>query len=161
MVRPSLSTSLTLRKLCFLALLCTALSPISAQTFTKLVDFTGPNGAGPIGVIQGRDGNLYGITSAGGRIGFGTIFKSGLDGSLVTIHDFCSSALCADGMFPQGLTAGRDGNIYGTTSVGGDLNNGIVFKVTPQGTLTVLHTFDNTDGAGPRPVVQAKDGSFY
>jgi uncharacterized repeat protein (TIGR03803 family) len=45
---------------------------------------------------------------------------------------------------------GKDGNIYGTTLYGGIGNNGTVFKVTPSGTLTTLHTFTGTDlGSSP------------
>ena len=57
---------------------------------------------------------------------------------------------------------GRDGNLYGTVI---DNDYGSVLKVTPTGTLTVLHTFcpqlNCTDGANPGPLVLATDGNFY
>jgi uncharacterized repeat protein (TIGR03803 family) len=63
---------------------------------------------------------------------------------------------------------GTDGNLYGTTSLGGNLKicNGIgcgtVFKMTPDGKLTTLHNFDDHDGFFPDPgLVQATDGNFY
>jgi len=71
------------------------------------------------------------------------------------------------------LVQGIDGNFYGTTSGGGIYNSGCfrssdgycgtVFKVTPGGTLTTLHPFDNgADGSGPMPgLILATDGNFY
>jgi uncharacterized repeat protein (TIGR03803 family) len=55
-----------------------------------------------------------------------------------------------------------DGNFYGTTPHGGRYgNNGTVFKITPQGSVTTLHSFDNTDGAVPMDLVQATNGNLY
>ncbi|MGB8771002.1 MAG: choice-of-anchor tandem repeat GloVer-containing protein, partial [Candidatus Korobacteraceae bacterium] len=55
-----------------------------------------------------------------------------------------------------------DGNFYGTTYSGGTTDAGTVFKITPQGALTTLHSFDYTDGTGPSGgLVQATDGNFY
>jgi uncharacterized repeat protein (TIGR03803 family) len=64
------------------------------------------------------------------------------------------------------LVQGRDGNLYGTTSGGGSSNNctdgcGTVFKVTPSGKLTTLHSFDGSDGSNPTGVVLGADGNFY
>ena len=60
-----------------------------------------------------------------------------------------------NGREPAGqLTLGADGNFYGTTIEGGMANTGTVFKVTPQGQLTVLHSFTGSpDGAGPHGAV--------
>lgn len=55
-----------------------------------------------------------------------------------------------------------DGSFYGTTSAGGVHGYGTVFKITPAGRLTSLHSFDSTDGAAPiAGLVQATDGNFY
>lgn len=60
-----------------------------------------------------------------------------------------------------------DGNLYGTTSIGGASTAcgasgcGTVFKMTPEGTLTTLHNFDLTDGSVPSGLVQSTDGNFY
>ena len=65
-------------------LLCAALTGASsAQTFTKLVDFNGANGAFPyyMSLQQGADGNLYGTASQGGASGNGTVFKITPNGS--------------------------------------------------------------------------------
>src|SRR5580698_10869930 len=57
------------------------------------------------------------------------------------------------------LVQGVDGNFYGTTSAGGNLNCGLangcgtVFKITPEGVLTTLYSFcaqaDCADGFSP------------
>jgi uncharacterized repeat protein (TIGR03803 family) len=65
------------------------------------------------------------------------------------------------------LIQAADGNLYGTTTLGGNGCNtyggcGTVFRITPQGKLTTLYAFHGTDGAGPYAgLVQATDGNFY
>jgi len=58
---------------------------------------------------------------------------------------------------------GDDGNFYGTTSGGGAADNGVVFKITPSGTLTRLHSFliPNDGGYPFGGLVQAPNGVFY
>jgi uncharacterized repeat protein (TIGR03803 family) len=61
-----------------------------------------------------------------------------------------------------GLTLASDGNFYGTTVDGGSTDSGTIFRMTPQGTVTVLHNFTGADGQGPsKSLVQALDGSLY
>ena len=152
----------------------------NAQTFTTLATFNGANGDGPYygSLVQGANGNFYGTTTTGGDIatncsnvqGFacGTVFELTPGGNLTTLYIFCSQINCADGLVPySGLTLGRDGNFYGTTSFGGgNFSGGTIFKITPAGQLTTLYNFCSqlncTDGsfpiAGP---VQASNGNFY
>jgi uncharacterized repeat protein (TIGR03803 family) len=65
------------------------------------------------------------------------------------------------------LVQGRDGNLYGTTLQGGTgtcagyTGCGSVFKISPSGKLTTLHTFTGADGAQPHGVVLATDGNYY
>jgi uncharacterized repeat protein (TIGR03803 family) len=66
------------------------------------------------------------------------------------------------------MVQGTDGNFYGTTTAGGGSTTncpssgcGTIFKITPAGKLTTLHSFDGTDGFGPTGVVQGTDGNFY
>jgi uncharacterized repeat protein (TIGR03803 family) len=131
------------------------------------------DGANPGGaLVQGTDGNLYGTTAAGGNpacssnSGCGTIFKITTTGTLTTLHSFDLT----DGGNPGvGLIQAADGNFYGTTYFGGASNSncatgtcGTVFKITPSGTLTTLHSFDYTDGGNPETaLIQATDGNFY
>jgi uncharacterized repeat protein (TIGR03803 family) len=117
-------------------------------------------------LIQDTVGNLYGTGSFGGADGHGTIFKITSGGKLTTLHDFA----LADGAAPYGgVLLASDGNFYGTTSQGGDPNCyggncGTVFKMTPTGTLTTLHSFAGYPSEGAQPMaglLQATDGNFY
>jgi len=141
-----------------------------AQTFTTMVSLDFTNGASPhASLIQGTDGNFYGTTTYGGAsanctINCGTVFKITPGGALTTLHNFAST----DGGNPfAGLVQAIDGNFYGTTAYGGASSNcsagcGTVFKITPAGTLTTLHSFDGTDGSFPlAALIQATDGNFY
>ncbi len=63
---------------------------------------------------------------------------------------------------PRGLVQASDGNFYGTEGPGGANGLGSVFKVTPAGTLTTIHSFSGSDGENPYgTLVQGTDGSFY
>src|SRR5579864_2990520 len=77
------------------------------------------------------------------------------------IHSFAG----ADGSGPYAaLIQATDGNYYGTTAQGGASNMGTVFKMTLNGSVTILHSFAGgaSDGASPfAPLIQATDGNFY
>ena len=86
--------------------------------------------------------------------------------TLTTLHAFAGYP--TDGASPYaGLVQATDGNFYGTTYAGGTSGNcqggcGTVFRITPAGTLTTLHSFDWYDGASPTgALVQGNDGNFY
>jgi uncharacterized repeat protein (TIGR03803 family) len=139
-------------------------------TLTTLHNFNGTDGALPEGaLVQGTNGNFYGTTEEGGANGaYGTVFKITPSGTLTTLYNFCSQGSCTDGYtIYAALVQGTDGNFYGTTEQGGASNAcngscGTVFRITPSGTLTTLHSFDNTDGASPfAALVQGTDGKFY
>jgi len=138
--------------------------PAHAQTYSVLYDFDeNPHGccATYPGILaQGRDGNIYGTTLAGGAFLSGSVFVFSPSGGLATLYSFDIT----DGLGPQGgLAMGLDGNFYGTTYQGGSGHAGTIFQITPQGALTVLYSFlDNGDGAYPRtPPVPAPDGNLY
>ena len=139
-------------------------------TLTTLHRFDDSDGATPsAGLVQATDGNLYGTTSSGGANDAGTVFKISPNGTFTTLYNFCSQPNCADGGAPvAGLVQARDGDFHGMTPTGGqyqDCNGGgcgTVFKMTPSGTLTTLHSFDGTDGASPYGgLMQAANGFFY
>ena len=135
---------------------------------TTLHNFQGLDGFTATGIIQGADGNFYGATGMGGSDyssssdGFGTIFKMTPDGTLTTLYSFTGTD---DGGYPQASPVqGTDGNFYGTTEEGGTgvCRCGAIFKITPQGVLTTLHSFLGTDGANPRAsLIEGTDGNFY
>ncbi len=120
------------------------------------------DGSSPFSALAlGTDGNFYGTTQNGGASGLGVVFKITPEGALTVIHSFDGTV--GDGSSPDaGLVLGTDGNLYGTTFSGGANSEGTVFKITPTGTLTLLHSFDGADGLFPdAPLVQGTDGNFY
>jgi uncharacterized repeat protein (TIGR03803 family) len=96
----------------------------------------------------------------------GVVFGSSstrLSGHTYTdLHDFnCANEGC-NPTYPALLAQGRDGNIYGTTGAGPEADDGTVFKITPEGKLVTLYTFDYTNGANPQGgLTLGPDGSFY
>jgi uncharacterized repeat protein (TIGR03803 family) len=116
------------------------------------------------GLVQGANGNFYGTTALGGTNNFGTIFEVTPAGKLTTLYRFCSQSGCSDGADPEaGLVQASDGNFYGTTYSGGAFGAGTVFKMTKEGALTTLASFDGANGQGPDfgSLIQATDGNFY
>ena len=157
-----------------------------AQVFTNFYGFQGPprDGAGPNAAgLHASDGNFYVTTDGGGdnqntsfcinTEGCGAIVKITPSGTHTLLYSFCSQPNCSDGANPQsGLVQGSDGNLYGTTQVGGTGTEciygtcGVVFKITLQGMMTTLYSFCSqsncSDGANPvDTLVQGSDGNFY
>jgi uncharacterized repeat protein (TIGR03803 family) len=137
------------------------------QTLTVLHTFTGiPDGARPIGrLLLDPAGNLYGVTTIGGTIGYGSVFKVDPSGNESVFYSFAG---LPDGSEPAtGLIRDAAGNLYGTTLLGGTAaycaspqknlaGCGTVFKLDPDGKETVLHRFghanlvdDGSDGTVP------------
>jgi uncharacterized repeat protein (TIGR03803 family) len=123
------------------------------------------DGANPdAGLVQATNGNFYGTTHSGGANGAsGTVFRITPQGALTTLYSFCAQTNCVDGLNPSaGLVQAINGNFYGTTLAGGANGEGVVFEITPGGTLTTLHSFEGTGDEGPdAALVQATNGKFY
>jgi uncharacterized repeat protein (TIGR03803 family) len=137
---------------------------LPAQTFTKLHSFDGTDGRLSFaGLVQATNGNLYGTTYYGGAKNSGEVFEITPGGTLTTLYSFCSKGDCTDGEYTYTTSIqGTDGNFYGTTYLGGSKELGTVFKITPSGTVTTLHTFGGPDGSQPLAgLVQATNGDFY
>ena len=140
-------------------------------TLTTLAESTPASGElFDAGLVQGSDGNFYGTASDGGvnTNNHGTVFRITPAGTVTNLHNFSGP----DGLFPAAaLVQGTDGNFYGTTTQGGatyvDGNspgNGTVFRLTPTGVLTTLHSFTGYPGDGQDPagtLIQGSDGNFY
>jgi uncharacterized repeat protein (TIGR03803 family) len=139
------------------------LSPAGIETV--LYSFKGgTDGYQPIGgLVRDAAGNLYGVTTAGGSpkcyfdFGCGTIFKVDSSGNETVLYAFAEPP---DASNPEaGLIRDDDGNLYGTTFVGGDASCnspygsegcGAVFELNPSGVESVLYRFTGeADGALP------------
>jgi uncharacterized repeat protein (TIGR03803 family) len=122
----------------------------------------GSDGANPAGsLIQGSDGNFYGLTRDGGAYGTGALIEVAGDGAeSVRV----SLGAAADGANPFGdLLAGSDGNLYALTRNGGAGGAGAVLQISSDGTESVLYSFSGApDGAAPYgTLVEAADGTLY
>jgi uncharacterized repeat protein (TIGR03803 family) len=125
------------------------------------------------GLISDAQGALYGTTTAGGGVGYGTVFKLAPSGSGYAesvLYSFCSKPQCVDGNTPGYgyLTLDAHGNIYGTTLYGGAYDSGTVFKLTPSGSgysESVLHSFcakpTCNDGQYPSGLIIDATGALY
>src|ERR1022692_4324052 len=154
------------KRACAVLVLCaTTAIALPAQTFALLHTFNGADGEYPFaGLVQATNGYLYGTTYAGGANAFGvyegTVLKMTAGGALTTIYNFGTTAVGGDPWC--GLVQATNGELYGTTSTGGVNGDGMVFRITPGGTLTTLHSFDGTDGDGPTTgLIQSTDGNLY
>lgn len=140
------------------------------NSVTILHSFTGQRADGsapPSGVIADAKGNLFGVTLQGGRYNNGTVYRVSPNGKYKILHDFAGGA--GDGMVPAGRPIlDAQGNLYGTTTQGGGSANcqngcGIVYKLAPDGTLTLLHAFTGgNDGAmSTTEMIRDAQGNFY
>ena len=94
------------------------------------------------------DGNLYGTTYEGGNNQYGTLYRLAPDGTLTVLHAFPDGD--ADGSSPMGgLLLASDGNLYGTTALGGKYACGTVFRISPAGEYTKLA---DVDTVGRQPI---------
>ncbi|HWY15958.1 MAG TPA: choice-of-anchor tandem repeat GloVer-containing protein [Rhizomicrobium sp.] len=137
---------------------------LGGAVYTDLFEFdcakNGCNGGQPGLLAQGEDGILYGTLQSGTvKSAYGTVFDYTPGGAVSTLHRFQGD----DGFSPQsGLSLGFDGAFYGTTTNGGPLRMGTVFKLSG-GRVKVLYKFtDGADGAYPwAPPIQTPDGNLY
>jgi uncharacterized repeat protein (TIGR03803 family) len=138
----------------------------TSGTETVLYSFAGgtADGCNPWGGLTQDDvGNLYGTTSFCGSAGLGTAWELDKDGKETILHSFAG----ADGAYPNygNLLMDKKGNLYGVTKQGGSANEGVVYKLTKSGALTVLHSFTGPatpDGCLPvGTLVMDPEGSLY
>jgi uncharacterized repeat protein (TIGR03803 family) len=114
---------------------------------------SGSDGTGPsAGVTIDKNGTLYGTTSFGGANNGGTVFQlTKVNGRWTekVLHSFGAKG---DGMFPYaGVMLDSLGNLYGTTSIGGAVGSGSVYRLTlanGKWTETLLHSFTGKNGDG-------------
>jgi uncharacterized repeat protein (TIGR03803 family) len=131
-----------------------------------LYSFTGgSDGGNPVGKLtQDAQGNMYGVTYAGGSIpstAYGTVFKITAAGVESVLYSFCQLASCTDGARPAGaLTLDASGNLYGTTILGGTNNAGVLFKITAEAAESILEDL-TTSADGGNGAVLDKSGNVF
>jgi uncharacterized repeat protein (TIGR03803 family) len=119
------------------------------------------------GLVQGSNGNFYGVTYEGGYGNSGTVFTISPQGKEATIYTFClDHSTCSDGAEPIGLISAPSGNFYGVTGFGGAHGAGTIFEITPAGALTTLYSFcaqpNCADGLYPvGGLALGTDGNVY
>ena len=149
-------------------------STLCAWNETVLYRFNGSaDGALPFAAVAfDQAGNLYGTTLSGagngcGGNGCGIVYKltrSGVNWTESIVHTFTGGT---DGSSPRaGITLDSAGNLYGTTTLGGNYGYGVVFQMTPSGggwNENVLYTFTGgADGGSPLSgVIFDSQGNLY
>jgi uncharacterized repeat protein (TIGR03803 family) len=128
---------------------------------------SGVDGATPLGTLIGVNGKLYGTTLYGGySSGYssysdGVVFEVSKSGNERILHAFKGS----DGANPAGGLVFLHGEFYGTTTDGGSGESsyqyGTVFKMSPSGHESVIHSFDDYDGNRPASALTVFGGALY
>lgn len=154
------------------------IDPASGQ-LTHLHDFSFTDGAIPRGaLIQGADGDLYGTTESGGANqsdyclavkfynegGCGTVFKISTAGVFTKLHDFYTAADGYQVTPSTGLVQAADGNFYGMSYRAFPSGTTSIFKMTPDGTVTVHYLFAADESQGYLAwggLIVGKDGDLY
>jgi uncharacterized repeat protein (TIGR03803 family) len=138
-------------------------SRTSGVVFTELYSFPSTYTTRS-GLVQASDGNFYGTTYYGGDHGLGSVFRLTPAGILTTLVSFNNT----NGANPQAeLIQAADGNLYGVTDGGGTNDialggDGTIFRISTNGTLQSLFSFNSTNGSVPiDALIQGRDGSLY
>lgn len=141
-----------------------SLLPVKAQEANVTILYSFNNAAGNAGyepragLVEGTNGNFYGVTYQGGTNGFGTIFEMTPSGAVTEVYDFDRTT----GADPQApLIVGNDGNFYGI-ALGGEYSLGTAFQFTSGGAISNFCSFLPPAGDSPAgPLIQGQDGNFY
>jgi uncharacterized repeat protein (TIGR03803 family) len=160
------------------------ISPSGSESLLHLFSGLPNDGSVPeTGLYPDGAGNLYGTTEFGGSAnasncadseGCGTVYELAANGTVSILHSFCVEVNCPDGAEPlASLIMDQSHNLYGTTELGGIATDcaapgcGVVFKLAPDSSETVLYSFCNqqhcVDGAYPwsSGVIADENGNLY
>jgi len=144
--------------LVFLALVATSSSTPVFEPIQALV--RAPES--PVGrLIQGPDGNFYGLSTGGGAKNNGAYFRVTPTGVITILASFGTALVT--GRTPVGdLVVGTDGAFYGVTSSGGAFGYGSIFRATEDGTVATIASFDWNTGQDPHSgLILGSDGYLY
>ncbi|MEO8350910.1 MAG: choice-of-anchor tandem repeat GloVer-containing protein [Chthoniobacteraceae bacterium] len=156
--------------------------------YSKVADFESLAGANPeVTMTDGQDGFLYGVTGPDQKGNRGSIFRVSPSGGVEIVLQF-PYGIPSKAVSATRLTLGPDGALYGigvgTTSIiritfprpdrgprwkllwqhagRRRFNKGTIYRITPDGSMTILHSFDGRDGLAPRsPLAKADDGLLF
>jgi len=136
-------------------------TPSGAET--KLHDFTSAEGTHcNMGLTLGNDGNFYGACLDGGTNNEGELYRMTSSGVLTILYSFTN--VNGDGAEPDAPPIqASDGNFYGGTLAGGAHNDGVIYKMTPAGVVTIIHSlaYPAEGGSVGGALVQGSDGNLY
>jgi uncharacterized repeat protein (TIGR03803 family) len=139
----------------------------TAGVFKEIHDFAFTTGQEPCtGLIQGKDGKLYGATNQGAANGSGNIYKLTTAGVATDFHDFnnATDASCVNNVGPPvNLLQVADGSFYGVNPAYGPNGNGSIYKLTSAGLFTAF-LFPNPPVDGNLPsstLIQNTNGLLY
>lgn len=123
------------------------------------------DGKQPYGSLTLFNGKLYGLTSAGGTSGRGTIFEfNPADNSYAVKYSFVTTLpdTTSDGRVPYGSLTVANGKLYGMTNSGGANNGGILFEYDPAtATYTKKFDFDSDSGTSASGDLTLVNGKLY
>jgi len=109
---------------------------------------------------------LYGTAATGGSASRGTLFRISTAGTFTLLHAFCQETYCSDGAGPGNyLSRGPSGAVYGITAAGGTADSGTIFKLSKDGTFSVVYKFCSearcVDGIQPVSVLFGGEGNLF
>ena len=136
-------------------------TPLGAET-TLHVFSTAEGQHCNMGLTLGNDGNFYGACYDGVTSNEGEVYEITPSGVLTILHSFTNTG--GDGASPNAPPIqASDGNFYGTTIGGGANGDGTIYKMTPNGNVTILHSilYPAEGGSPATALVQASDGNLY
>ena len=133
---------------------------------TTLYTFAGRlagDGQSPAGrLLEGGDGYLYGITNGGGLYDLGTVFRIRMAGGGETVLHHFGGPGDADSYayVYSGLIRASDGNLYGTSSSGGEFGGGAIYRIDPEQVAPITSIAPDSGPAGGGTTIAIQGGPF-